>query len=100
ENGEGGFTSDLSTSMFDFFISFFRSSFAFLTSFFAFFEPLSFLPIVFLLPSQSALRRPPRAISRHQETAYVANRLHERQYGVRQVKKQRSADKANHAAQC
>ena len=42
ENGVGGFTSDLSTSMFDFFFSFF---FTVLASFFAFFDPLSCLVI-------------------------------------------------------
>src|SRR6516164_7611941 len=35
ENGEGGFTSGLSTSVFDFFAPFFASFFAFLISFFA-----------------------------------------------------------------
>jgi hypothetical protein len=56
ENGEGAFTSDLSTSMFDFFVSFFASSFTFLASFVAFFDPLSFLAIVFsLLGHLSAL---------------------------------------------
>jgi hypothetical protein len=46
ENGVGGFTSDLSTSMFDFFFSFFASFFTVLASFFAFFDPLSCLVIV------------------------------------------------------
>ena len=43
ENGEGGFTSDLSTSVFDFFffVSFLASCFNFLASFFA--NPLSVL---------------------------------------------------------
>ena len=41
ENGVGGFTSDLSTSMFDFFFPFFASFFIVLASFFAFFDPLS-----------------------------------------------------------
>jgi hypothetical protein len=43
ENGEGGFTSDLSTSVFDvfFFVSFLASCFNFLASFFA--DSLSFL---------------------------------------------------------
>jgi hypothetical protein len=43
ENGEGGFTSDLTTSVFDFFVfvSFLASSFNFLVSFFP--DPLSFL---------------------------------------------------------
>jgi hypothetical protein len=45
ENGEGGFTSDLSTSVFDFFFSFFASFFPSLTSFFTFFDLLSFLAI-------------------------------------------------------
>jgi hypothetical protein len=48
ENRDGGFTSDLSTSVFDFFVSFFASSFTFLASFFAFFDPL-FLGHCFLL---------------------------------------------------
>jgi hypothetical protein len=43
--GEGGFTSDLSTSVFDIFFSFFASFFTFLASFFAFFDFLSFLAI-------------------------------------------------------
>ena len=47
ENGVGSFTSDLSTSMFDFFFSFFASFFTVLASFFAFFDPLSCLVIVF-----------------------------------------------------
>ena len=41
ENGEGGFTSDLSTSLFDFFASFF----AFLITFFASFLTSFFLSI-------------------------------------------------------
>jgi len=45
ENRVGGFTSDLSTSMFDFFFSFFASFFTVLASFFAFFDPLSRLVI-------------------------------------------------------
>ena len=49
ENGEGGFTSDLSTSVFDFlfsfFASFFASFFTSLASFLAFFDLLSFLSI-------------------------------------------------------
>jgi hypothetical protein len=45
ENGVGGFTSDLSTSMFDLFFSFFASFFAVLASFFAFFDPLCCLVI-------------------------------------------------------
>ena len=45
ENGEGGFTSDLSTSVFDFLFSFFASFFTSLASFFAFFDFLSFLAI-------------------------------------------------------
>lgn len=46
ENGDGGFTSDLSTSVFDFFVSFFASSFNFLAGFFGFFNPLPLLAIV------------------------------------------------------
>jgi len=38
ENGEAGFTSDLSTSGFDFFSSFLRSFFAFLTRLFLSFD--------------------------------------------------------------
>ena len=49
ENEEGGFTSDLSTLMFEFFASFFASFFAFLISFLAFFFAflISFFPSFF-----------------------------------------------------
>jgi hypothetical protein len=60
ENGEGGFTSDLSTSVFDFFFSFFASFFASFFSFFtlpaslfALFDLVSFLAIA-SSPSRAA----------------------------------------------
>ena len=57
ENGEGGFTSDLSTSVFaSFFTSFFTSFFAFLITFFAsFFLCFGFFP--FAIASSCAARK-------------------------------------------
>src|SRR6516225_761441 len=64
ENGEGGFTSDLSTSEFDFFffVSFLVPCFSFLASFFA--DPLSFLAMVPAHCGRSPRNRR-RALSRH-----------------------------------
>jgi hypothetical protein len=53
ENGEGGFTSDLSTSVFDFFSSFF----AFLITFFASFLTSFFLCFFPVIASSRAARQ-------------------------------------------
>jgi hypothetical protein len=61
ENGEGGFTSDLSTSVFDFFlfVSFLASCFNFLVGFFA--DPLSFFEGA---PEKPSNKKRPRIRSR------------------------------------
>ena len=58
ENGDGGRTSDLSTSVSNFFFSFFASLFTLLISFFGLFNSLSFLAIV---SSRAVAGGPPAA---------------------------------------